>query len=333
MIPKGRVTTATLLAMVLAAAVVIAGAVAPARASQLKTTQILSQKYGKTQEEVAGVPTDDPEYSPFLPGSVPAFCVSREGAGGMIYLLDAANGRVKKFNLEGNFSGQFAMENIPKGVMVRGICVPAKAEKGEPAVTVYSDDALYRFPARGGQAEKIPAAGMNLTRVFAAGEKDYMVYDSVRRRMARVSVDGGAMRTEASFENVFNPWPADGGGVYSVFLPSLNECMVYSLKGPGTLPELFFRIAPRSGSQISCAAPIGADSAGNLYIRYFSNNAQCVLALTPAGKIYEEFTLDPKYTPGRASAGQNEAVDGEGGVYIAFVDSERYFIQKFVNQK
>jgi len=327
--PRLKSTLAPLAIIVCFACVVSSAAFA----AQISVVSVISQKFGKAQEEVAGISPSDPEYSPFLPCSVPAFCVSETG-NGTLYLLDAANGRVKKFNLEGNFIGLLPLEGIPRNSGLRGITVTPAGGTGDPAVIVHSDDSVFRFPPKGGKPEKITAEGISITRIFATGEKDYLIYDSSKHALIRAEAANGKFRTTWKADGVCSPWPAGDGKVYSIYLPSFDECRVFILgSGNDSAPREFFRLSARDRSRISRPAPIGVDSAGNVYLSYFSNNAQTILALTPAGKVFNEFALDPKFTSGRSAAYCDEAIGHDGSLYIGFVDSDRFYIQKFVSQK
>lgn len=302
-------------------------------AGQNRIETIISQNFGKTLDDIYGVPQSSPEYSPYFPASSPAFCVSHGKPEQHIYVLDAMNRRVKKFTLAGNFVSQIPIENKDvKSETLCGICVDESSDSDE--IMIYSRKNIC-FMDRTGRSSKffnIPE-NVDFTYAFRIEAGRALAYDASDFVLFEAAFAEGGTSFSAITEKIIQPWPSGPKEFYSCRLLNFGTLLVLkaAMDKKGVSNE-FYRFTAPEGERISAPRIIGVDELSNVYIRRYLGVLEVFSVLSPSGKLLREFSLEPSMIGGRANTYQDEFIDLKGNIYMAFNEKNRFVVKKIFNE-
>lgn len=304
------------IAILAALAAVLAGAAA-APAAQYRSEPIISINYGASLDDVHGTAPGGRGASPYSPNAAPAFCVSS----GAILILDAANGRIKRFSTEGNALSQTSFRD--PAARPETLCGIASGGSGEVAVFSRSDVFLV---GDGGNISRITMPdNVECSRAFFLADGRIAVYDSAGSALIAGKAVPGPFAAEKTVAPVRSPWPSPSGGVFSIHHISDN---VFFVMGPGRNSPPAARLVPRPGEDLSRPRVIGVDRSGNAHVSWFTSAYEIFSAVSPSGKVVREFVMEPAFASGRAIMADDECVDENGNIYVAFSEKNRFVVKK-----
>ncbi len=302
-------------------------------AGQNRIETLISQNFGKTSDDIFGVSQSSPEHSPYFPNSSPAFCISSGKSEQHLYILDAMNGRVKKFTLAGNFVSQIPVEN--KEMKVETLCgISIDDSSDSTGIMIYSKKKIY-FPDRDGRILKMFDIPENIdfscvVRHFAGGA---LVYDASEYVLLETAFAGDKAAFSAVAEKITSPWLAGDGSLYSCRLSDFRTLLILKASAnKKSASSEFYRFMAPEGERVSAPRIIGTDELSNVYVRRYLNLSEVFSVLAPSGKLLREFSLEPSMAGNRTNMYRDEFVDLKGNIYVAFDEKNRFVIKKIFNE-
>jgi hypothetical protein len=290
---------------------------------------IITANAGIAPEEFFMKSPADNSYSQYFANGAPAFCVS----GRLLYILDAANSRVKKYSFSGDFNSQV---KLSAGFDVKWDELCGIAAGGSGEIIVHTAKEIYRADETGKLTGRALLEGSaECGRIFEWGPKSFAAYDYKNLRIYSAAADF-EKKTAAiisSFENILFPWPI-----------SAEEFLAPSLLSPGNLCVYRYRYGGEAGSpsgRLKIASPefvsqfkfIGRDGRGNFYLRYFSDITEKIAVIAPDLRAVETIVMDPAYSSKRSNMLYDECVDSDGCIYTLFIDSDRLIVKKIAKSE
>lgn len=314
-------------AIFLPAAAVLA--CAPCFAAGYAASTIITANAGSAPEEFHIKSQGESSYSQYFANGAPAFCA----AGRLLYILDAANSRVKKYSLSGDFNSQLKL-SADFEVKWDELCGIAAGGSGE--IILHTAKEIYRADGTGKLTGRAGLEGSaECVRIFEWGTESFTAYDYKNLRIYSAAADFDKKKVSiiSRFDNILFPWPLSGEEFISPSLLSPGNLCVYRYRygGEAGSPSAGAKItSPEFVSQFKF---IGRDGRGNSYLRYFSDITEKIAVISPDLKVVETIAMEPAYSSKRSNMLYDECVDSEGCIYTLFIDSDRLIVKKIAKSE
>ncbi len=301
-------------------------------AARIEVSTIITANSGTSSEDFYIKTPSEPSHSLYFANGAPAFFVSG-GAERFIYILDAANSRVKKYNLSGDFNSLIKLSS-DFGINHEGLCGIYVSEAQQ--MIVHTEKELYFVKADGkitGRASL--TGGTECHKIFSADSKSLTAYDYKNLRIYRAAFD--LSKKEAaitlSFDNIVFPWPVSGGGFICPSLLTPRDLLVYkyNFASDALFPAAGIKLP--SGEFVSQFKFIGRDRKNNYYLRYFGDITQKIAVIDENLKLIDEITMETAYSSKRSNLLYDECVDDDGNIYTLFIDSDKLIVKKITKSE
>lgn len=298
-----------------------------ASASQVEVSSIITAGGGSGADDFHITAAGDPSYSYYFSNSAPAFTAGARGREGL-YILDAANARVKKYNPAGDFN---CIIKPPDGCGIKfeELCGIFAVSSGE--VFVHTAREIYRIDAAGKITDRASIkGGFDCHKIFSFNQKSFTAYDYKNLRIARIEADFNKKEAAVSesFGPVLFPWPVSDQEFLSACLLTPKNLCVYKYRFGGDAGFPLASLKIETQEFVSQHKFIGNDGRNNLYLRYFSGINEKIAIISPELKPIDTITLETAYSSKRSNLLYDECVDAEGNIYTLFIDSDRLVIKK-----
>ncbi|HOD39351.1 MAG TPA: hypothetical protein PKW98_03195 [Candidatus Wallbacteria bacterium] len=296
-------------------------------ASQVEVSSIIAASGGSGAEEFHITGAGEPSFSYYFPNSSAAFTAGAPGREGL-YILDAANARVKKYNPAGDFNCIIKPQE-GCGIKFDELCGIFALASGEVAVHTYRD--IYRLDASGKLTGHAAIKGnFDCHKIFSFNGNSFTAYDYKNLKIARLEADFNKKEAAVaeSFGPVLFPWPVSDKEFLSAALPTPKSLCVYKYGFGGGAGFPIASLKIEAQEFVSQHKFIGRDGRNNLYLRYFSGISEKIAVISPALKLTDTITLDTGYSSKRSNLLYDECVDAKGIIYTLFIDSDRLIIKK-----
>lgn len=301
-------------------------------AARIEVSTIITANSGSGGEDFYIKPPSDPSYSFYFSNSAPAFFVSG-GADRFIYILDAMNSRIKKYNLSGDFNSLIKL-SADFEIDFSGLCGIYAADPQR--IIVHSEKELYFAKADGkitGRAAL--AGGSECHKIFEADSKSFTAYDYKNLRIYRAALDPSKKEAAviSSFDNVVFPWPVSADSFICPSLLTPRELCVYKYNFGSEALSAAAAVKLPSGEFVSQFKFIGRDRKNNYYLRYFGDITQKIAVMDENLKLIDFVTMDTSYSSKRSNLLYDECVDEDGNIYTLFIDSDRIVVKKIIKSE
>ncbi|HBC73835.1 MAG: hypothetical protein A2008_06820 [Candidatus Wallbacteria bacterium GWC2_49_35] len=302
---------------------------APCFAAGYAASTVITANAGSAPEEFFIKSQGESSYSQYFANGAPAFCV----AGRLLYILDAANSRVKKYSLSGDFN---SLVKLSAGFDIKWDELCGIAAGGSGEIIVHTAKEIYRADENGkitGRAQLEGAAECG--RIFEWDPKYFTAYDYKNLRIYSAAADF-EKKTAAiisSFDNILFPWPVSNEEFLSPSLLSPGTLCVYRYRYGGEAGSPSGRMKIASSEFVSQFKFIGRDGGGNFYLRYFGDITEKIAVIAPNLRAVETIVMDPAYSSKRSNMLYDECVGSDGCIYTLFIDSERLIVKKIAKSE
>ncbi len=305
---------------------------APAFAARVEVATIITANSGSGTEDFYIHNPSDPSYSLYFPNGAPAFFVSG-GAERFIYILDALNSRIKKYNLSGDFNSLIKLSS-DFSIDWGGLCGIYAAGPGQ--IIVHSEKELYFAKADGKITGRAALSdGNECHKIFEAGPKFFTAYDYKNLRIYRAALD--VSKNEAAvtsfFDNIVFPWPVSGDNFICPSLLTPRELCVYKYNFACEPLSAVAAVKLPADEFVSQFKFIGRDRKNNYYLRYFADITQKIAVMDENLKLIDVITMEPSYSSKRSNLLYDECVDEDGNIYTLFIDSDRLIVKKIIKNE
>ncbi len=301
-------------------------------AARIEVLTIITLNSGTSGEDVYIKTPSEPTYSFYFSNGAPAFFVSG-GAERFIYILDAANSRVKKYNLSGDFNSLIKLSSDFE-INWEGLCGIYVSEAQQ--IIVHNEKELYFVKADGKITGRAAVSGgSECHKIFLADSKSFTAYDYKNLRIYRAVTDLSKKEAAviSSFDNIVFPWPVSGDGFIcpSLLTPG-NLCVYkYNFGSEALFPVAGIKLPP--GEFVSQFKFIGRDRKNNYYLRYFGDITQKIAVIDENLKLIDIITMETSYSSKRSNLLYDECVDEDGNIYTLFIDSDKLIVKKIIKSE
>ena len=302
---------------------------APCFAAGYAASTIITANAGSAPEEFYIKSQGESSYSQYFANGAPAFCAADR----LLYILDAANSRVKKYSLSGDFN---SLVKLSAGFDIKWDELCGIAAGGSAEIILHTAKEIYRADENGkitGRAVLEGAAECG--RIFEWGPKSFTAYDykNLRIYSAAADFEKKSAAVISYFENILFPWPVSAEEFLAPSLLSPGNLCVYRYRHAGAANSPSARLKIASPEFISQFKFIGRDGRGNFYLRYFSDITEKIAVISTDLKVVETIAMEPVYSSKRSNMLYDECVDSEGGIYTLFIDSDRLIVKKIAKNE
>lgn len=301
-------------------------------AARIEVSTIITSNSGTSGEDFYIKSSSEPSYSLYFPNGAPAFFVSG-GAERFIYILDAANSRVKKYNLSGDFNSLIKLSSDFE-INCGGLCGIYVSETQQ--IIVHNEKELYFVKADGKIIDRAAfSGGSECHKIFSADSKSFTAYDYKNLRIYRAALDFSKKEAAiiSSFDNIVFPWPVSGDGFICPSLLTPRNLCVYKYNFGSDVLSPVAGVELPSGEFVSQFKFIGRDRKNNYYLRYFGDITQKIAVIDEKLKLIDIITMETSYSAKRSNLLYDECVDEDGNIYTLFIDSDRLIVKKIIKSE
>lgn len=289
---------------------------------------IITANAGSAPEEFAVKSQGESSFSQYFANGAPAFCA----AGRLLYILDAANSRVKKYSLSGDFN---SLAKLSAGFEIKWDELCGIAAGGSGEIIVHTAAEIYRADENGRITGRAALeGGAECSRILEWGPKSFAAYDYKNLRIYSAAADFEKKTASiiSRFDNIVFPWPVSADEFLAPSLLSPGNLCVYRYRYGGEARSPLRSMKTASSEFISQFRFIGR-AGGNFYLRYFSDITEKIAVISPDLKVLETVAMEPSYSSKRSNMLYDECVDSEGCIYTLFVDSDRLIVKKIAKSE
>lgn len=301
-------------------------------AARIEVSTIITANSGSSGEDFYIKTPSEPSYSFYFPNGAPAFFVSG-GAERFIYILDAANSRVKKYNLSGDFNSLIKLSSDFE-INWDGLCGIYVSEAQQ--IIVHNEKELYFVKADGKITGRAAVSGgSECHKIFSADSKSFTAYDYKNLRIYRAALDLSKKEAAviSSFDNIVFPWPVSADSFICPSLLTPRDLCVYKYNFASDAHSPAAGVKLPSGEFVSQFKFIGRDRKNNYYLRYFGDITQIIAVMDENLKLIDTITMETSYSSKRSNLLYDECVDEDGNIYTLFIDSERLIVKKIIKSE
>ncbi len=300
----------------------------PIYAAGVNVSTIITSSTGSGVDDFYIQDSSQNSRSLYFTDYAPALCAGT-GQNRFIYILDAYNSRIKKYNFSGDFNSSIKLSDGFK-IDNEGLCGIYSGDTRE--IIIHSENELYLVDGDGvitGSAF-IPD-GTRCHRIFSYLNKSVIAYDYNEHKIFKASVDFRKKKAEiiSHFDNVLFPWPVSNDSFLCPVLIAPTALCIYKYPFNGGVsfpPAVSHKI--RANAFVSQFKFIGCDRKNNYYLRYFTDISQNILKIDADFKKNANVTFEPSFSAGRFNLLYDECVDGDGNVYTLFIGDGRLTVKK-----
>jgi len=292
---------------------------------------IITQNSGGAQEDVYMAAPEDLNHSDYFSNSIAAFCISDSSEVQNLYLLDAMNGRIKKFTTEGNFISIIKI-NSSDEVKLNELCGIYSA--GGNVTAVHSQNSILTLNSAGEKILKLNfPAGFECRKILKMNEKTITAYDYDNSIIARFEITAGSpeLKKLAEYEDVLFPWLISNERFLSCSLISPDSLFVYGRSFSARVKnEAYIKL--KTNEAISQFKIIGSDAASNIYLRYCTGIIENIAVISPDLRLIETIVFEAKHIANRANLLYDECVGRDGSIYAAYHEKNKLIIKKLIKK-